>query len=393
MDRRQAQPRSIRIEIPCQPPSDMLVERNRSLAANPWSESGALSWARPPQKQQNLVAIFVVLIVLLLCGAIFTVWHSVLKSHPVADVAVYRVSSQAIAETVGGSGVLYPAHEVVVQFPEATQVLSVNVKAGQTVKTGQTLLKLDPGQFLALMQQAQARLAAAQAYLQAITVHGTTAQIAAAQRQVDLAQSAHDRIQQQENSFLGGDVTSSINGVVTQVNVNAGEAVSANMPLLTVMDESTLIVHAVVPLTSANQVQVNQKASVTVWAASAITVTGTVIAIVPAADPQTATFEVWVAFPNASTRLLAGMSAFVMIQSIKTLQVVPRLAVIDRDSNPQVFVVGADGRAHLQSVQVCGRKADLLLVDRGLTNGQQVIVVGLDTLLDRQPVHIIYFDK
>jgi RND family efflux transporter MFP subunit len=136
------------------------------------------------------------------------------------------------------------------------------------------------------------------------------------------------------------------------------------------------------------QVQVNQKATVTASTVSNLTINGVVTSIVPEADPQTDTFEVWVSVPNTPLQLLAGMSAFVTIQSTKTALVVPRLAVLDQDSNPQVFVVGADGHAHLQSVHVAGRTADSIYVDSGLANNQQVVIVGLDTLLDNQQIHV-----
>jgi membrane fusion protein (multidrug efflux system) len=85
---------------------------------------------------------------------------------------------------------------------------------------------------------------------------------------------------------------------------------------------------------------------------------------------------------------MAGMSAFVNVQSTASSLAVPRVAVLNQDSNPQVFVVGSDGRAHLQSVHVAGRSADFIYVDSGLTTGQEVVAQGVDTLLDNQQVKV-----
>ncbi len=167
MGRRQAQPRSIRIEIPHLQSSVLLEKQNQAWESEASRQPAMLAWSRPPRNHRMLLAVLAVLLVLFPGGAIFLAWRSALDAHPATDVSVYRVASQAVTETVGGSGVLYPNHEVVVQYPETAQVLAVNVKTGQTVRAGQALLKLNPGQFSALVQKAQARLAAAQAYLQA----------------------------------------------------------------------------------------------------------------------------------------------------------------------------------------------------------------------------------
>jgi len=174
---------------------------------------------------------------------------------------------------------------------------------------------------------------------------------------------------------------------VTQINVNAGETVSANTPLLTIMDEANVVVHAKIPLANMSEIKVNQIATITVSATANLSINGKVTQVIPEADPQTDTFEVWVTVPNPTQQLMPGMSAFVNIQSTASTLAVPRVAVLNQDSNPQVFVVGADGRAHLQEVHVSGRSADFIYVDSGLTAGQEVVVQGLDTLVDTQRIH------
>jgi multidrug efflux pump subunit AcrA (membrane-fusion protein) len=121
-------------------------------------------------------------------------------------------------------------------------------------------------------------------------------------------------LQQQANTIPDGNVTSSIAGVVTRINVNAGQSVSANTVLLTVMDESTVVVHAKVPQTFMVQVHKNQVATVTTSALSGRSLYGLVTRIIPTVDPKIHTFEVWVSVPNPTQQLLAGMSVQVQIQ-------------------------------------------------------------------------------
>jgi HlyD family secretion protein len=120
-------------------------------------------------------------------------------------------------------------------------------------------------------------------------------------------------------------------------------------------------------------------------------VQGTVSAIIPQADPQTDTFEVWVQVVNTNKRLLPGMSAFVQIQTAGKALVVPRAGVLDADSNASVFVV-RDGHAHLQHVQVVGRSEQTIFVAGGLAPGDDVVLVGLYTLQDNQTVHVSHIE-
>jgi RND family efflux transporter MFP subunit len=352
---------------------------------------------KPPmfaQKKQGSVMPLVSLIVLiaLLSASIFAIWRFMIKPNTVADVTVYKVSAQAVTATVGGSGVTYPLNEMDVQYPEAVSVKSVNVSAGQTVKAGQSLMSLDVGQIASQVALAQAKVQSLQALVNQDPVSNPT-RLASDQQQLSLAQSELTQLQQQANSVQGGNLTSSINGVVTQINANAGETVSANTPLLTIMDESNVIVHAKIALANMGEIKVNQIATVTASAVSNLTVNGKVTQVIPEADPQTDTFEVWVTVPNPTQQLMPGMSAFINIQSTALALAVPRVAVLNQDSSPQVFVVGADNRAHLQNVHVSRRSPDFIYVDSGLTANQEVVAVGLDTLLDNQKTHVTSIDS
>jgi RND family efflux transporter MFP subunit len=341
-----------------------------------------------PQKQESVMPLvsFIVLIALL-GGSIFVIWRFVVKPNTVANVTAYKVSAQTVADTVGGNGVVYPQNEMDVQYPEDVSVKSVNVSNGQTVKVGQSLMSLDVGQIASQVTLAQAKVQSLQALLNQDSVSNPT-RLATDRQQLSLAQSELTQLQQQANSVQGGNLTSSINGVVTQINVNAGETVAANTPLLTIMDESNVVVHAKIPLANMGEIKVNQIATITASAVSNLTVNGKVTQVIPEADPQTDTFEVWVTVPNPTQQLMPGMSAFVNIQSTAPTLAVPRVAVLNQDSNPQVFVVGADNRAHLQSVHVSERSADFIYVDSGLTAGQEAVAGGQDTLVDNQRIHV-----
>jgi RND family efflux transporter MFP subunit len=340
-------------------------------------------------KSKRSVVISSVLGLLILLGGIaFAAWWFLIKSTP--DVTLYQVGSQNTTQDIGGGGIIFPRQQLDISYPVAERVVSVLVKAGDQVTPNQPLIQLDATQLNVQIQQAANDVAAAQAFLNSVSASGSAVNIAQAQQQYDLAKNRYNALVAQSSSaFLrNGKLIAPMNGVVTAVNVNPGSVFAADVPLLTIMDESILIIHAKIPLSNLGQVHLGQQATVTPSALPGTSLQGTVSAIIPQADPQTDTFEVWVKVVNTNKMLLPGMSAFVHIQTAgKAALVVPRLAVLDAEGNASVFVV-RNQRAHMQHVQVTGRSEDAVFIGGGLAAGDKVVLVGLDTLQDGQLVRV-----
>ena len=264
-------------------------------------------------RRKPLELIAAVLVAVLVVGSML--WL-VAVTHPFSRgttvVASGSTSSQVNSKPViSGQGTVYPNQEQDIQYSTSVQVKAVFVKAGDRVKSDQVLMRIVSGRIISQIQLAQAKLQAAQALLSQDTANGNTKHITEEQQQVALVQSELEQLLQQVNTMQGSNVTSSIAGVVTQV-VDP-EIVAANTPMLTVMNESTVVVHAKVPQTFMGQVHMNQVATVTTSALSVRSFKGTVTKIIPTVDPKTHTFEVWISVPNSTQQLVAGMYAEVQI--------------------------------------------------------------------------------
>ena len=308
-----------------------------------------------------------------------------------ADVTLYQANVKDVNQDIGGGGIVFPQQQLDISYPSSTRVVQVPVKAGDQVAVGQSLLQLDPTQINLQVKQASDELAAAQAFLNSVSAGGNAVQIADAQKQFDVAKSRYDALVAQSSSPLlhNGNIISPMNGVVTAININAGEVFNANTPLMTIMDESSEIVHVKVPLTNLQQVHLGQTATVTPSALPNINLSGTVVSIVPVADPQTDTFEAWVQVKNTDKVLLPGMSAFVRIQTKPQASiVVPRMAVLNPHLDSVVFVV-RNQHAYLQHVHIAGRSPESVYVDAGLSKGDEIVLIGMHNLKDGQAVRVV----
>jgi RND family efflux transporter MFP subunit len=338
--------------------------------------------------QRNRYLLIGSLLVLLLAlgGIVFALWGA---TNSAPDVTLYQVGNRNAGQDIGGGGIVFPHQQLSISYPTSELVQAVLVKAGDQVVPKQSLIRLDASQLNIQIQQAAADMAAAQATLNSVTASGNTLQIAQAQQTYQLAKDRYNAMvaQAQSPTLSHGNLISPMSGVVTAVNVNPGEVITANTPLITIMDESTVIIHAKIPLSNLGQVRLGQPATVTPSALPGLSMRGSVSSIIPQADPQTDTFEVWVSVANAGRILLPGMSAFVHLQGGGKALVVPRLAVLNPEGNAAVFVV-RNLYAHLQRVQVVGRTVGAIFIGQGLKAGDKVVLVGKDGLQDNQRVRV-----
>jgi RND family efflux transporter MFP subunit len=333
------------------------------------------------RKKRILLGLF------LLLASVFFIWFFV--SARTADVTLYQVSAQDATPYISGGGVIFPRQQLSLSYPLPEKALAVFVKVGDEVTPNQPLLKLDPTQLNAQAKQLSDDVAAAHAYLASVSASGNASAIAVAQQQYSLAKSKYNAFVAGSAPLLlhNGNLISPMRGVVTTVNISPGEVFAANMPLLIIMDESTVIVHVKVPLANLSQVHTGMQAIATPSALPDLNFKGTISAIVPQADPQTDTFEVWVSIENSSKALLPGMSVFVRIQAAGRAMVVPRPGILSPDKDAVAFVV-RDQHAYVQHVHVAGEVRDELLVDAGLARGDTIVLVGQCQLRDGQAIRV-----
>jgi membrane fusion protein (multidrug efflux system) len=336
-----------------------------------------------------------VCLVLLIGVVSYALYQIVFKGPP--DVTLYRVSMKSVNEDIGGGGVAYPLEQLNVSYPFTANVLAVFVQPGEKVTPKQPLMQLDLSQVNAQyitqlnaeVAQAYQNMLAAKAYLNSVSFTGNSVEIARAQQQYASAQASYNALQAETSasSQSQGKITSSINGIVTAVNVYQGQSIVANHVLLTIFDESSIIFRTSMPLSNYGQVHLNQPAQVIPSGMPDQTFNGKVISIIPSANTQSGTFEVRVMVDNTGGELLPGMSAFVHIPNPVQALAVPRLAVLNPDLDSAVFVVRQQ-HVYMQHVQILGYVGDTYIIGSGLHANDLIVLVGLSTLRDGQVVHI-----
>ncbi len=166
-------------------------------------------------------------------------------------------------------------------------------------------------------------------------------------------------------------------GVVVRRSTEPGQAAVPGVPLLTIVDNRDLYVRAQVAEMDVGLLYQGQEAVVTIDALRNAEFSGTIAQVIPAADPESRTFEVKVRVPNSDDELTRGMFArvTVVIERAEDAVLVPRHAVIDRDGEQVMYLVQA-GRVVERSVVTGIQDENEVVITEGVEVGDAVIVEG-----------------
>ncbi|MBM3127331.1 MAG: efflux RND transporter periplasmic adaptor subunit [Chloroflexi bacterium] len=116
------------------------------------------------------------------------------KAAAANTVKTARVKKGDITITATGTATLVPVTQVGLAFRSGGQIVELRAQAGDAIKTGQTLAKLDTTQLDLQLAQAEANLALAQSKLSQVQKGGTISAITAAQANLNSANAAYDKL-------------------------------------------------------------------------------------------------------------------------------------------------------------------------------------------------------
>jgi HlyD family secretion protein len=234
--------------------------------------------------------------------------------------------------------------------------------------------------------QAQAQFQIAEKHLAALQAVGKQQTLKSAKGQLTSA----------EGKYLGAaaqlgysEIRSPISGVVTDRPIYSGEMAPAGTAMITIMDTSKVVARAHIPQSEAAFLKSGDATSITTPALEK-PVQAKVVLVSPATDPNSTTIEVWVEATNPEGRLRPGTNVHLSMiaQSVSNALIIPAAAVLATDGKTSVMVVGSDGKAHQQEVNVGIRNGDEVQIVSGLKPGETVVTNGVYGLPDNTRVQV-----
>ena len=247
------------------------------------------------------------------------------------------------------------------------------------------LPRKDYDQSLVALTQAKSQYEVASMHMTALQAAGKKQQMKSAEGQLTSAKGKYEGAAAQ---LAYSEIRSPIDGVVTDRPSYPGETPAPGMPLLTVMDTSSVIAKTHIPQDQAAQLKLGDTAAIKTPGSEDIA--GKVTLVSPALDPNSTTVEVWVEAPNHDGRLRPGSSVTLemVASTVKDAVVVPSSAVLKTTEGATAVMIVKDGHAQAVEVETGVREADRVQITKGLNGGETVIVRGSYGLPDKTKVKI-----
>lgn len=311
-------------------------------------------------------------------------------------LATAEARSAGKAEALSFDGVVEAVRQTVLAAQVAGAIVELRVKAGDTVKAGQVLARVDARAAEQSATASQAQVEAARAALNVATKDFERQKLLfqkrfISQAALDQAEAIYKAAESQvaaQTAQAGATRTQSdffilrapYNGIVAEVSVVLGDMAMPGRPILTLYDPSSLRVTATIPESIVASPAARQGARVELPGATGTQkwITPRLVTVLPTADPNTHTLQIRLDLPAATVNVLPGMfaRAWLPVQAgpgERDRRVfVPLKAVVHRAEMTGVYVLDAAGKPVLRQIRVGRTVDDAIEVLSGIAAGERV---------------------
>lgn len=331
------------------------------------------------------------------------------------EVGVMVVHQEDVPNVVTLPGRAVAYQETGIRPQVGGEVREIVYESGHPVKAGDVLFRLDPETLAAALAAAEASVAGAQASLESAqatvtryrrlegsgvsSVERSNAEVALAQAEANLksAEAARDTA---ELSLRRTDIVSPIDGVPDVPAVSVGDLVTANQsetlttitqfdPIYVDVNESSVRILRNRERIESGALTVGEGFQTSLILETGETYTGEGRFVSPGINvsPTTGTIPIRLQFDNPDRMILPGQFLRVeMMQGTTRAVLVPQRATRRASDGSLTAFLARDGKAQQVPLLESGTHKNSWIVTQGITDGDQVILDGLENLRSGQEI-------
>ncbi|GAA0789676.1 multidrug efflux RND transporter periplasmic adaptor subunit MexJ [Cupriavidus gilardii] len=327
------------------------------------------------------------------------------RAPDVRPVRLLQLQSATGESAYEFSGDVRPRIESRLGFRVGGKIAARLVDVGATVRRGQPLARLDPTDLNLAEQGSRAQYEAARTdrdlaaadlkryndlfakgFISAAEQNRRQASYEAAAARLRQAEAA---LREQSNRTGYTVLASDADGVVTAIDAEVGQVVSAGQSVVRVAQTAEKEVAIGLPEDQVDWLRDIRDVSVRTWAEPERRLPGRVREIAAAADPVTRTYAARITVPNPPADLKFGMTA--MVTFVRTgaspAVRVPLTALLQQQGSNQVWVYdSAAGTVQPVAVTLGQPIGNEVEVSSGLRPGQTIVTAGVHLLKPGQKV-------
>ncbi len=292
-------------------------------------------------------------------------------------------------------------------FRVGGKIIKRQAELGQRVKAGQVLAQIDPQDYKLAADAARAQVAAAQTnrdlagadfkryqelknqnFISGAELERRETTFKAAEAQL---QQARSQLSVQANQATYASLVADVSGIVTAVEAEPGQVVTAGTPVVRIATDGPRDVVFSVPEDTLRGLVVGAPVKIRIWSQNRQT-SGKIREIAASSDPQTRTYAVKASL-DAGEALALGSTAYVVpeLSAPVTTQVIklPTTALRQEGNVTAVWLLDlASMTIASQVIQVATADGNDVVVASGLKPGALVVSAGVHVLSPGQKVSL-----
>jgi RND family efflux transporter MFP subunit len=308
-----------------------------------------------------------------------------------SQVIVRAAATEQVNAHVTAIGDGQAIRSVTVRAEATGLIREIAVEPGGYVEAGALVAELDTDAETIALERAQLMVADATGNMERLERLRGSGSVSAAQlREAELTlKTAELEVRQAEFDLERRRVVAPISGWAGLLEVDRGDRIGAQDPIVVITDRSSLQIDFRVPERFVAELSVGMPIEVTALAQPDEVLAGKIVALDNVVDRASRTLRVQGQIDNAGDSLRDGQAFSVALSFPgESLPSVDPLAI--QWSGDGSFVwVARDGEAQRVPVVIRQRNADSVLVEGALEAGDLVIIEGVQTLRPGAPVEIV----
>lgn len=313
-----------------------------------------------------------------------------------ADLATAKVREQSGGGVYVAEGVVEAVSQSVIAAQVAGQIAQLTVKAGDRVRQGQLLVRIDSQSAAQQASASQAQVAAAAAqlevarkelerqqqlfkknYLSQAALDQAEAQFKATEAAVRGSKAQAGVASTQTGFYV---LSAPYSGTVASVSAEVGEMALPGKVLLTIYDPGEMRVVASLPQSRVAQLAAQPvvRLELPAMPEERRWLQATSVTVLPTADAASQSVQVRLALPRAAVALTPGLFARAhfplapLAAGQPSRLLVPQRAVVRRSELSAVYVVTTEGQPQLRQVRLGRTQGDEVEVLAGLAAGENI---------------------
>jgi RND family efflux transporter MFP subunit len=312
-------------------------------------------------------------------------------------VQVQRVAFESNDTTREFVGVVRARYETDLGFRVAGKIVTRVVNVGDRVRVGDIVARLDPQDLALQVESAEAELAAATSSLaqaaadleRYTTLKGKGfASIADFDRKKAANDEAEGRLQRARRALdlarnqLGyAELKADADGVITATLAEAGQVVAIGQAVARLAHRGEKEAVVALPETWLGEAR-KATATVQLWSERDRSFDARLRELSPQADAATRTYAARFTIAETDDTVAFGMTATVRLSRLADGRVarLPLSAILNRGSGPSVYAIDQTGALVLRPVTVASFTETAALVTSGISDGDQVVTLGVQKL-------------